>query len=80
MQTNISKNAATGNAGESFGEVDENISGGMPVELAVEIIVKAIYMRRDEVLVGDAFYWWITKLAFLSTTVNSIAGYIKYKS
>jgi len=80
VQTNISKNAATGNAGESFGKVDENIGSGMPVEKAVDIIAKAIYMRRHEVLVGKAFYWWITKLAFLSSTVNSIAGDIKYRS
>ena len=45
IQTNISKNAATG-SGESFGKVDDNISSGMPVEKAVDIILKAIAMKR----------------------------------
>lgn len=79
VQTNISKNAATG-SGESFGKVDENIGQGMPVEKAVDIILKAVYMRRHEIIVGKAFYWWITKLAFISSTVDSLAGSIKYKS
>ena len=38
VQTNISKNAATG-SGEAFGKMDENIESGMPVEKAVDIIL-----------------------------------------
>jgi hypothetical protein len=79
VATNISKNAVTG-SGESFGKVDENIEQGIPVEVAVEIILKAVYMGRNEIIVGKAFYWWITKLAFLSSTINSLACDIKYRS
>lgn len=43
VQTNISKNAKTG-TGQVFGKVDENIKSGMPVEKAVDMILKAIYL------------------------------------
>lgn len=79
MQTNISKNATTG-AGQAFGKVDDNIGSGMSVEVAVEIILKAIYLKRDDVLVGKFFYWVITRLCFMSNAINSLACDVKYKS
>lgn len=41
VQTNISKNAATG-SGESFGKLDDNIKKGMTVDKAAEQILKTI--------------------------------------
>ena len=79
VQTNISKNAATG-SGQAFGKVDDNIGSGMPVETAVEIILRAIYMQREEVLVGKLWYWFVTRLCFISSSANRIAGDVKYKS
>jgi short-subunit dehydrogenase len=79
VQTNISKNAATG-SGQSFGKVDDNIGSGMPVDKAAEIILKATYLKRHEVIVGSMGYWFITRLCYLSTIVNTIAGDVKYRS
>ena len=45
VRTNISKNAATG-TGEKFDKVDDNIGSGMPVEKAVDMIIRAIYLKR----------------------------------
>ena len=41
VQTNISKNALTGD-GSSFGKVDSNIKKGLTVEKAIDIITKAM--------------------------------------
>ena len=79
VQTNISKNAATG-TGEAFGKLDENIGSGLPVAVATDIILKAIYLRRDEIVVGKFFYWLIPRLCFISSFVNRVAGDVKYKS
>jgi len=79
VQTNISKNAATG-SGEAFGKLDENIESGMPVEKAVDIILKGIYLKRHEVTVAKFFYWLIPRLCFISNFINRISGDFKYKS
>jgi hypothetical protein len=52
----------------------------MPVSKAVDIIMKAVYLGREEIVVGKFFYWIIPKLCFLSDTFNNIAGNVKYKS
>jgi len=39
-----------------FGKVDENIKGGLTVEKAAEIILKAIMLKRHEIIVGNLFY------------------------
>lgn len=52
----------------------------MPVEKAVDMILKATFMRRHEVIVGNPGYWFITRLAFMSSIFNSIACDVKYKS
>ena len=52
----------------------------MPVEKAVDIVMKAIYLKRDEVTVGKFFYWLIPKLCFVSSAINRIAGDVKYRS
>lgn len=51
----------------------------MPVDKAVNIILKAIALGRQEIVVGKFFYWLIPRLCYLSETVNSIAGDHKYK-
>lgn len=79
VTTNISKNAATG-SGKSFGKVDENIKGGMPVDKAAEMILKAIMLKRNEIVVANTFYRIVPRLAFLSDTINNFAGDFKYKS
>jgi hypothetical protein len=79
IQTNISKNAATG-SGEAFGKLDENIGTGLPVEKAVEILLKGIYLKRHEVTVGKFFYWLIPRLCFISNFINKVSGNVKYKS
>lgn len=79
IQTNISKNAATG-SGQAFGKLDENIGTGMPVDKAVDIMLKAIFLKRHEITVGKIFYWVIPRLCFWSSTIDTLAGDIKYRS
>jgi short-subunit dehydrogenase len=79
VQTNISKNAATG-SGQSFGRLDDNIGQGMPVDQAVDIILKATYLERHEVIVGSPALWFVTRLCFLSSIFDTIAGKVKYRS
>ena len=79
VRTNISKNAATG-SGEAFGKLDDNIKSGMSCEDASEIILKAIYLKRSQIIVGSFFYWIIPKIAFLSSTMNDFFSSMKYKS
>ncbi len=79
VSTNISKNAATG-SGQSFGKVDDNIQGGMPVDIAADMMLKAIMLKRDEIVVGNWFYRLVPRLVFLSDTLNNLAGDMKYKS
>jgi len=55
VQTNISKNAILGN-GELLGKTDGNIEKGIPVEEAVEDIMKAIYLKRYWVTIGSIYY------------------------
>jgi short-subunit dehydrogenase len=55
VQTNISKNAILGN-GDLLGKTDDNIGKGIPVEEAVEDIMKAIYLKRYWVTIGSLYY------------------------
>ena len=52
----------------------------MPVDVAADMILKAIMLKRDDIVVANAFYRIIPRLAFLSDTINNLAGDIKYKS
>ena len=79
VQTNISKNAASG-SGEAFGKVDSNINKGMPVDKAANMILKAIYLERDEIVVGKFHIWLAPRLCFLSSTIDNIVGTLKAKS
>lgn len=55
VRTNISKNALVGK-GENFGKTDTNIENGLTVEEACEDMIKAIYLKRFQLIVGSAFY------------------------
>jgi hypothetical protein len=52
----------------------------MPVEKAVDMILKAVYLKRSQIIVGKLFYQIIPKLTFLSSTLNDLACDFKYKS
>lgn len=67
-------------SGKAFGKLDDNIQGGMPVDKAADMILKAVKLRRNEVFVSGWGYRIIPRLAFLSETINDLCGYVKYKS
>lgn len=52
VRTNISNNAVVG-GGEKFGKIDSNIANGMKVQDCCEQIMKAIALRRTEVVIGS---------------------------
>lgn len=47
VQTNISRNAITG-TGEAFGKLDSNIENGMPVDQAVDYILRGLTLNYTE--------------------------------
>lgn len=51
----------------------------MPLEKAVDMILKAIYLKRLDMVVGSWFYYLIPKIAFLSSSFNNLACNFKYK-
>ena len=55
VQTNISKNALTGD-GTTFGKLDANIKKGIPVEKAVDYILKAMTLQIAEMTIGGTMY------------------------
>ena len=77
VKTNISKNAVLG-AGQTFGKTDTNISTGIEVDDAVDIILRSTYLKYDEVIVGRILYHIVPSLCFLSSTINNIIGKIAY--
>ena len=42
----------------------------MKVEDAVMMILKAVYLKRDEIYVCPLLYYFVPRLAFVSTTLN----------
>jgi len=77
IRTNISKNAMTGD-GTSFGKTDENIAAGMPVEEAVEIILKGMYLNYSTIMVGSFFYKILPKLCNMSQNLADLTGKVAY--
>jgi short-subunit dehydrogenase len=61
VQTNISRNALFGKA-EKFGKTDSNIENGIPVDLACEDLIKAIYVKRSWITLGSAYYSILPKI------------------
>ncbi len=78
VKTNISKNAVLG-GGQTFGKTDTNISSGIEVDEAVDTILRATYLKYDEVIVGRIEYHILPSLCFLSSTINNLIGKIAYK-
>ncbi len=52
VQTNISSNALTGQ-GSKFGKTDTNIANGMKVEECCMWIMKAVALKRTELVIGN---------------------------
>jgi hypothetical protein len=74
----MSKNAVTGD-GTSFGKLDENIKKGMPVDKAVNRILKAIYLRDRECYLCSAFYKFVVTLSALSGNVTNPPCHTQYQ-
>lgn len=70
VQTNISKNAMTGD-GKTFGKLDDNIKKGMPVEQAAIHIQKAMALNRTEFVVGKLFYHFTCLFAQSQTIIDN---------
>ena len=51
IKTNISTNAMTG-SGEKFGKVDPNNKNAIPIETAIDVFVKSIYLRQSSCHLG----------------------------
>ena len=51
IRTNVSKNALAGD-GSAFGEVDDNIAGGMDAGDCAKVIVKGLNKAKKEIAVG----------------------------
>ena len=73
VKTNISKNALTGE-GIPLGMTDKNIENGISVENACDDIIKAIYLRRNRIIIGSPFYQIIPMLCALSETLTYYLG------
>lgn len=78
VKTAISKNAHMG-SGKTFGKTDTNIQKGIPVEKAVETMLKAVQLGERELIVGRALYHVVPHLCFWSSAINRVVGKIAYK-
>lgn len=79
VQTNVSKNALVGNA-EAFGAMDSNINSGLPVDEAVKVLLKAIYLKRNQIFIGKMSYAITAKLLFLSEYLSKTVMASRFKS
>jgi dehydrogenase/reductase SDR family member 7B len=78
VKTNISRNAVLG-GGQAFGKTDSNHLTGIEVDYAADFILRSIYLKYDEVILGRILYHILPSLCFLSTTINNFIGKIAYK-
>jgi short-subunit dehydrogenase len=72
IKTNVSKNALVGD-GVAFGKTDKNIENGILPEKAVNVLIKAMYLKRKWITLGSMYYILLPKLMFVSETINAIA-------
>lgn len=79
IKTDIVKNALAGTQGQTFGVDDCNIESGMTVQYAVDILIKAMYLKRNQVTIGSFFYYILPKLCFLSESFTNLVGEINNK-
>ena len=73
VKTNISMNAMIGN-GEKMGEMDKNIAKGITVQEAVDDLIKAMYLRRHQLVIGGLYYWVAPRFLNLSETIYRLYG------
>jgi len=78
VQTNISKNATTG-TGKAFGKLDDNIKKGIPVDVAVNQILRAIALGRSDIILGNLGYQIIPSICFMSSTIMDYMNKFLYK-
>ena len=78
VQTNISSNAMTGD-GQKFGKLDSNIAKGITVQNCVTQILKAMAIKKIELIVGRTWTQFIP-LIVSSSTVMDWQMDKKYKS
>ncbi len=78
VQTNISKNAVTGQ-GDSFGKLDSNIAKGMTVEQCVDQILKAITLKRTEMIIGGLDVQLLPYVAPLEPLIAIISDFLYKK-
>ena len=78
VKTNISANAVVAD-GRSFGKLDSNIGKGMPVDQAVDHILRCMILNRTETTIGKQ---WYNIIPFVSAISNSLTewGQDKYFS
>lgn len=65
IRTDISRNALTGD-GQTFGEEDEDIAGGMDVSECADVVVKALNSKKREIPVGkgkEMAALWVKRLS-----------------
>ena len=79
VKTNISKNALVGE-GVSYGKTDANINDGIPVDVAVDSLLRAMYLKRSQIVLGSPFFFWVPKLLYLSETLTDLFGVSNFKS
>jgi hypothetical protein len=60
--------------GVAFGKTDSNIAHGLPVDVAVRDILIAMHLKRNQIIIGNAFHQIFSKIAMVSETVYSLGG------
>ena len=58
VQTNIAKSALIG-GGVAMGKTDSNIGNGLPCDVAVRDLIKAMYTKRDWITLEPNYYYTI---------------------
>ena len=51
--------------GVSFGNSDSNIENGIPVDVACEDLIKAIYLRKHWITLGSTYFQVVPRIQIL---------------
>jgi hypothetical protein len=65
--------------GEKNGKMDSNISSGISVESAVNDLIKAMYLRRHQLVIGGFKYWIYPRFLNMSETIYKMYGKFYFK-
>ena len=60
--------------GEKMGVMDTNIAKGMAVDEAVQDLLKAMYLKRHQIVIGGFYYWIAPRFLNISETIYSYYG------